>query len=346
MKKISTLILAAILACSAVSAQTPTAQPDTISQMAVSQVSDSLSAGKTLTTDYYLQEGQPGETPVVSVKDGKWALDYDGAGYIISDLVEDAGFADKFRGLEDLDADTMILKDNMGIATAIVAIIFSVPCLTIIVGLVVILVFALKRNRGRNEVINNAIEHNYQLPDSFYLGQKSVNGVPGAPVRDSKKFYSATSLIAVGLSLVIFALYADASFFLLAGGIPFLIGVGQMIGYYCVPVTPKQAPQPPFGGQPGRHFYPGCAPGFNRQPWEPAPDRTPGQCQGQYPGQSTDQYPGQYPGQAPEQYPAQPVAPAPQPQPVEMGAQYQEPNTPCDEPSDAGRTTPPPYNPS
>lgn len=341
MKKISALILAAALACSAAQAQTPKAQADTIPGTAVAQTLDSVSVSETLVENDYLMEGQPTTTPAVGVKDGKWALEYDGQDYIISELVENAGFTEKFRGLENLDTDAMMLEDNMAKATAIVAIVFGVSGLTIIVGLIVILMFALKRNRGRNELINNAIEHDYQLPDSFYLGQKSVNDVPGTPVRDSKKFYSAITLMAVGLSLVIFALYADASFFILAGGIPLLIGVGRMIGYYCVPVTFRQAPQPPFGGQPGRNFNPGGAPVFNRQPWEAAPGHNPAQCQGQYPGQ--------YPGQSPDQYNGQPVAPAPQApqaQPVEPGMPYQESHTPCNVSEETDRQTPPPYNPS
>lgn len=245
MKKISALILAAVLACSAATAQNRSSVADSISGVTTTATSDSVSTSADV--DDYLAEGQTAQAPVISVEDGKWVVEYDGEDYVISDLVEDAGFARKFRDLENLDEETLLLKDNMGAATAIIAIIFAVPCLTIIVGLIVILTFALRRNRGRNELINNAIEHDYQLPDSFYLGQKSINGAPGTPLRDSKKFYSATTLIAIGLSLVIFAFYADANFFILAGGIPFLIGVGQLIGYYCVPTAPRQGGYPPYG---------------------------------------------------------------------------------------------------
>ena len=314
MKKISALILAAMLACSASLAQNSSPATDSISRPAISTVSDSASVSTSIAGNGCLVEGQPADAPVVSVEDGKWALEFDGEGYVISDLVEDADFARKFRDLENLDEETLLLRDNMGAATAIIAIIFAVPCLTIIVGLIVILTFALRRNRGRNELINNAIEHNYQLPDSFYLGQKSINGAPGAPMRDSKKFYSATTLIAIGLSLVIFAIYAHAKFFILAGGIPFLIGVGQMIGYYCVPADPRQGrgytygnnwqmPEPNLGHRPPYPQYP--------------------QPQGDYP---------QQPGQSPAQ---------PTPAPAPYGAE-----TPVNPQPPANPQTPPPYNPS
>lgn len=326
MKKISALILAALLACSAASAQNPKTSADTVKMTDVvkTEAVDSIVASQAFSETDYLVDGEAIEAPSVSVRDGKWSLAYDGDDYFISQLVEDSRFAERFRDLEDFDADTLILKDNMGMATAIVAIIFGMPCLTIIVGLIVILAFALKRNRGRNELINNAIDHNYQLPDAFYMGQK--NTTPGAPTRDSRKFYSATTLIAIGLSLVIFAVYSDASFFVLAGGIPFLIGVGQLIGYFCVPVTPRNNPMPPYGGGP---FY---GPNQPHRPWQPAP--------GQFPGAQQQQpYAA---GPAPCQ-PSSPMPEAPSPLSPEVPAQDQcAPEYPANE----GRQTPPPYNPS
>lgn len=310
MKKISALILAAMLACSASSAQDSSPATDSIS----GALSDSVTTSISIADVDYLVEGQPSQAPVITVEDGKWAVEYDGEGYVISDLVEDAGFARKFRDLENLDQETLLLKDNMGAATAIIAIIFAVPCVTIIVGLIVILTFALRRNRGRNELINNAIEHDYQLPDSFYLGQKNINGTPGAPLRDSKKFYSATTLIAIGLSLVIFAFYVDANFFILAGGIPLLIGVGQMIGYYCVPAAPRQGGCPPYGNN-----------------WQmPNPNPAPRPPYPQYPQQQVE---------CPHQQGQSPASPTPAPAPY--GGETSVNPQPTVNPQ-----TPPPYNPS
>ncbi len=330
MKKISALILAAALACSsAVAQKQKTVAADTVGNSAiVVEAVDSVVSVATAESEY-LVDGQPLQTPVVSVKNGKWSLDYDGSDYIISDLVEDSRFTDRFRDLEDFDADTMILKDNMGMATAIVAIIFGVPCLTIIVGLIVILAFALKRNRGRNELINNAIDRNYQLPDAFYLGQKN-QATPSGPVRDSRKFYSATTLIATGLSLVLFAIYADASFFVLAGGIPLLIGVGQLIGYFCVPTSPRNDQHPPYGGN--QPYYGHCQ---SQRPWQPAPGKYHGAPQQQPCNPSAGQ-----PAATPP-YSQMPDAPSPASQPVSpQEPQYPEYPAPQD-----GRQTPPPYNP-
>lgn len=341
MKKISALILAVALACSSGYAQTPKNSADTVTVSGVVNIemTDSVAAADPISDADYLDDSEPVEAPSVSVKDGKWSLTYDKSDYIISDLVADARFAERFRDLEDFDAESLILKDNMGMATAIIAIIFGVPCLTIIVGLIVILAFALKRNRGRNELINNAIDRGYQLPDAFYVGQKN-NTATGAPTRDSRKFYSATTLIATGLSLVIFALYADASFFVLAGGIPLLIGIGQLIGYFCVPTSPSQPKNPPYGG--GQPFYGHYQ---NPRPWQPAP--------GQY------QAPGPQPyTPSPEAAPQCPPmgdsqAPASQPMPTQEASAYQpapqdasqvQPAAP--QPTQAPSQTPPPYNPS
>lgn len=326
MKKISALILAAALACSSAPAQKNAIATDSAKNVAVSQVvktsvTDTLAVTEPETDVDCLVDGEPTTVPSISVKDGKWAVAYDGSEYIISKLIADSESARIFRELDDLDAPAPILKDSMGMATAIIAIVFGAPCLTIIVGLIVILIFALKRNRGRNELINNAIDRNYQLPDSFYVGQKNNNGAVSS-TRDSRKFYSATTFIAIGLSLVIFALYADASFFLLVGGIPMFIGIGQLIGYYCVPASPGRNPMPPYGG--GQPFY---HPYGNPASWNPAPDQNPAPQQTPYgPAQS-----------APFSSPQTPV-------PSDDSTSRQTPPEYTSEPND--RQTPPPYNPS
>lgn len=268
MKKIPALILAAVMGISYAPALNVVHEADSVnvtSRVTTDSITTSAVEASGQFDDVVLAEGEPETPPVIGVNDGKWTVKYDDQTYVLSKLVEDSDFAVKLGNLEGLDAESMILKDNMGLATAMVAIIFGVPCLTIIVGLIVILMFALRRNRGRNELINNAIEHNYQLPDAFYIGQKSNGAASGnIPVRDSRKFYTATTLIAVGLSLIVFALYVEASFFIVAGGIPFLIGLGRLIGYYCVPATPRDTFQPPYSGM---NYQPGYDP--SRQPYEP-----------------------------------------------------------------------------
>lgn len=336
MKKISALLLAAALSSAILPAQNTVATPDSV-KINVTAALDSTKASIALAIDGIpLDEQEPSEAPAVFVEDGKWTVDYDGQKYRLSKLVEDsenvANLGEGFQ-FNDLDAESVILKDNMGIAVAIVSIVFGLPCLTIIVGLIVILYFALRRNRGRNQVINNAIEHDYQLPDSFYLSQKGTSG-SNMPTRDSRKFYSATTLMAIGLSLIAFAIFADASFFFLAGGIPFLIGVGQLIGYYCVPNTSPRN----MGPQSLACHDAGYAPG--QQPYMGYPNFTQPQ-QNQYPQyqqpfsqqSSQPQTVCRQTASAPEDTDACSPSSSPAPSPQPAG----------DAPS---RPTPPPYNPS
>ncbi len=51
------------------------------------------------------------------------------------------------------------------------AICFGVPCFTLIVVLVLLLMFFMKRTQAKNEIIGKAIDANYQLPDSFFNSQ-------------------------------------------------------------------------------------------------------------------------------------------------------------------------------
>ena len=54
--------------------------------------------------------------------------------------------------------------------------------------------------------------------------------------RDPKNFSSAITLLAVGFALILFFGAKDMwSVAFLAGGIPFFLGVGKLIGYFYVP---------------------------------------------------------------------------------------------------------------
>lgn len=336
MKKITALILAGMIGFASLPAQN-VGQPADSTTQTVTAVADSAAA-QLPAVDFAAAEllpEEPEQIPVIGVDDGRWSVNFDGENYILSKLIKDSEFAEKFEGLETFDSETLLLKDNMGLATVIMLIIFGFPCLTIIVGLIVIMMFALRRNRGRNELINNAIEHNYQLPDAFYLGQKGQNGNgPAMPMRDSRKFYGATSLIAVGLSLVIFAICADATFFILAGGIPLLIGVGQLIGYYCVPTTPRNNPRPPYGGVPYHGQYSPVQP----QPWvNPAPNEHRPMESWQMHSQQPASQP--MPTQQPETVAPQGVCPE-----TPMAPEQNSPQTPAPQSPDMPQT-PPPYSP-
>lgn len=319
MKKISALIFSAFLAVAAASAQNVTVTADSAKLQMTVSADSALTTATALADEVPLESEEPAETPMVIREEGRWKVSYDGETYSLAELVKDSKFADKMNALDELDSESLILKDNMGMAAVIVAIIFGLPCITIIVGLIVILLYALKRNRGRNALINNAIEHDYQLPDAFYLNQKAGVGA-NMPVRDSRKFYSATTLMAIGLSLIIFAIYADAKFFVVLGGIPFLIGIGQMIGYYCVPNTDP------------RGMHRNCPPRFDN-----------GYMNGpsynyQQPAQQYDYPQAPYSAPSPSQAPAQAY-------PSECAGE-QSASTPSMPQVNQSAQTPPPYNPS
>lgn len=298
MKKISTFILAALLLSSAgATAQTVRIQTDSAS--VTSTATDSVPTTASLITDVAtLDEGEPKETPTVSIANGKWTIDYAGDSYELTELVESKALADNYDSLEER-ASSRLEKESI---PAILSLVFGIPCLTIIIALIVILVYSLKRTQGRNELINNAIEHNYQLPDSFYDNQKNSSR-PDAPFRDSRRFYRAISLLSVGIALIIFAISGDIPFFYVAGGIPFLIGIGQMIGYFCIPSTdyprgpinnnypPRDArpyqPVPPYPFQPMNQPSAPQQPSVPQQPVTPPPYNpgTPNECSADTPFQ-------------------------------------------------------------
>lgn len=260
MKKISALILAAILACSSAFTQAPNSDSDSaslsknhavvasiiVNSDTIFQTTVDTTSTSTAVTFSSLKSSK---APKIKKQDGELVLSYEGNDFVLGDLVDEDVLSGHLSSLEDLDFKQQESdNDDLNFVALIFAIVFGFPCLTIIVGLFVILSYVNKRNRSRNELINNAIERNYQLPDSFYLGQKNLSGAPATPVRDSRKFYSATALIAVGLSLIIFAILVDGEFFVLVGGIPLLMGIGQMVGYYCVPTTPINPSHRPYTG--------------------------------------------------------------------------------------------------
>ena len=164
----------------------------------------------------------------------------------------------------------------------IMAICFGVPCFTLIVVLVLLLMFFMKRTQAKNEIIGKAIDANYQLPDSFFNSQTGSQAfdysypadghTPASPSqkdgsrvrRDPKNFSSAITLLAVGFALILFFGAKDMwSVAFLAGGIPFFLGVGKLIGYFYVPgfaaadkKTQSNYPlqQPPYGGYPDQPY--------------------------------------------------------------------------------------------
>ena len=145
----------------------------------------------------------------------------------------------------------------------VIAICFIVPCVTILLGLLIVLIFFMRKAQARNAIIEKAIDANYVLPDAFYNPSgstvndgvqssfESEKGNEGSPnstqqtnrfspqprsARDPKSFSSAVTLLAVGFALMLFFI-ANGKWgtAFLTGGIPFFLGIGKLIGYLYIP---------------------------------------------------------------------------------------------------------------
>ncbi len=238
--------------------------------------------------------GQPFENDprVVEIDDESYILSNGGA-YRLTDVSDALAFnpiydPDDFNEFYESGSRKQMLP--------VIAICFIVPCLTLIIGLVLLLAFFMKKTVARNSIIEKAIDAGYQLPDSFYSTTSAYTHVAGStnadtidgqsapapqPVatRDPKNFQAAATLLAVGFALFLFfAVNSHWGVACLAGGIPFLLGVGKLIGYLYIPgytasdkghkAQPRQPfnpsgnypQQPPFPPQQPQNPYPGAYP--------------------------------------------------------------------------------------
>ena len=207
--------------------------------------------------------------------------------------------------------DALLEENIANNVVVLIIVIFLIPCLTIGFIVWIIMRFFIKRNRERNSIIEQAINAGYQLPETFYTGQPNnyniINGemAPNAPDaapqqirqdikamqiqpatnRDSGKFSSAVTLIAIGAALSLYTVVkVGPDIWLLGGLVMFLLGIGKMIGYFYVPATtikPKQnnrqyptppvppQPMPPYQGMPHNPNRPPFTPPQNTHPNPP-----------------------------------------------------------------------------
>jgi len=219
-------------------------------------------------------------TDLVTFEDKDYIL-YKGCAYLLDDVMMDHNY--------NMPVEFPENDDNL---VSVVAICFIVPCITIVVALVLLLIFFMRKTVARNEIIARAIDANYTLPDSFYSNTQQphyativeepsdtpagndMNQIRPVPhtQRDPKKFTSAMTLLAVGLCMLLFFwINGYPALACLAGGLPLLLGVGNMIGYFYVPgysesktTRPKSPypPQPGYGPSAARYNEP-CPPPFN-----------------------------------------------------------------------------------
>ena len=183
------------------------------------------------------------------------------------DYILNNGYAYRLYDLDNLIDSVNESNDNVFNDTkdesqvhALIAICFIVPCVTIIIALIILLLFFIKKTQARNEIIGKAIDANYQLPDAFFSNQSASSSFQNSPNsydstsqngpaptrRDPKTFSSAMTLLSVGLALILFFAAQGWSIALIAGGIPFFLGVGKLIGYYYVPGFSSNNYRPDF----------------------------------------------------------------------------------------------------
>lgn len=149
----------------------------------------------------------------------------------------------------------------------IVLTVVIIPCVTILLIAIAIMIFISARNRSRNDIISKAIENGYELPESFFSGQNitrviyenapaqqpstsdptdtastpgtgaqapsSMPPLPPLPTAGNRNLHSGIRLAAIGFCILVFFLVVDApSVAILAGGIPLLLGLGRIASWY------------------------------------------------------------------------------------------------------------------
>lgn len=243
-KRFCTLGMTALLAASSVFAAPEEGNNGNaqiiISEDSITVKADGDSAGKALVS--YIDNSVSSE--IVEVDDKEYLL-HDGKAFKLTSFDEMLSGGDT-EGLVTFQ-DESAWNANI---VPLMAIIFIVPCLTILILAFLLIHFLNNKNQSRNELISKAIDNNYPLPDSFFgiqpgtcemqpdgspnnmdAGTRMVNPAH----RDPKKFSSAITLIAVGVGLFMFLLIVGTGAVSCFGLIPLLLGIGQLLGYYYVP---------------------------------------------------------------------------------------------------------------
>lgn len=252
------------------------------------------------------------DSPQIITVNGLSYVTNKGRAYVVDDIFENL---DDMRSVAYEEGRDSAKMDK---AVPVIAICFIVPCVTIACVLIFILDFFMKKTRARNKIIEKAIDANYTLPDAFYYngpapqpvtspvadayntgmehtpGQNHAFRLTTPASRDPKSFSSAVTLLAVGLSLLLFfGMVNEFAVGCLAGGVLFLLGLGKLLGYFFVPgfttgrrtnttyqrTTYSNTPQPPHfdrnhDGYADSNRYPGSyPPPFN--PGEPHDNQMP-----------------------------------------------------------------------
>ncbi len=245
---------------------------------------------------------------VMTDNEGKPYVIYKGTAYQVADAGE--SLSEMSQNISNIRAAMVPHQRSDDATWKQMLVVFGIPCLTITVALVLLLVFLIKKNRTRTEIITRAIENHYELPESFYTGQPSANCLYGpatgqgseasdhqgttlqpvsASMRDPRKFSSAMTTIAVGLALLLFfVINVNSGMGFLIGGIPLFIGVGKLLSYLYVPTVTRN-PGPMDPRYPGNGHYGPQQPPYQRD--------SRSYCGPQQPRERGDDCPPPFPGE-------------------------------------------------
>lgn len=111
--------------------------------------------------------------------------------------------------------------------TAIIAISVMTPFISIVIIVLLIVRFNIKKAQSRNRIIEKALDNNAQLPEEFFNESK----------KSKTRLQSALVWIAwgIGIALVLFVLQpedAGQKTSYIIGCIPFLVGIAKLITYF------------------------------------------------------------------------------------------------------------------
>ena len=116
-------------------------------------------------------------------------------------------------------------RDDLKGVIPIIAIIFGVgiPCAMVVIVFIIIGITSHKRRRMRYQLLEKAIEHNYQLPE------KALDDTNEKTPSFKKEINISITLIAAGIAISAFFAYQHQYDLALLLTLPLILGIGKLI---------------------------------------------------------------------------------------------------------------------
>lgn len=116
-------------------------------------------------------------------------------------------------------------RDDLKGVIPIIAIIFGVgiPCAMVVIVFIIIGITSHKRRRMRYQLLEKAIEHNYQLPE------KALDDTNEKTPSFKKEINISITLIAAGIAIPAFFAYQHQYDLALLLTLPLILGIGKLI---------------------------------------------------------------------------------------------------------------------